>query len=95
VWGRDELKAGEMWNSNSMVAWLIVTAGLAPELAPLPEHGRAPGWDSGLRVARRHGSQCDSQWAPQPACGHLTGLVRVVGDDHFDVDRDGGGFGCD
>jgi hypothetical protein len=24
-----------------------------------------------------------------------TGLVRVVGDDHFDLDRDGDGFGCD
>jgi len=23
VWGRDELGAGEMWNSNSMVSWLI------------------------------------------------------------------------
>jgi hypothetical protein len=24
-----------------------------------------------------------------------TGLVRVVGDDHFDLDRDGDGLGCD
>ena len=23
VWGRDELAAGEMWNSNSIIAWLI------------------------------------------------------------------------
>ena len=28
VWGRDELKAGEMWNSNSVAAWLIASAGL-------------------------------------------------------------------
>jgi hypothetical protein len=28
VWGRDELSASEMWNSNSMIAWLIATAGL-------------------------------------------------------------------
>jgi hypothetical protein len=23
VWGRDELQAGEMWNSNSLISWLI------------------------------------------------------------------------
>src|SRR6266498_471215 len=23
VWGRDELAAGEMWNSNSIIAWLL------------------------------------------------------------------------
>jgi len=52
VWGRDELKAGEMWNSNSVIAWLIASAGLPAELAP-PAGGRAPGWSSGLEVARR------------------------------------------
>jgi hypothetical protein len=53
VWGRDELGAGEMWNSNSMIAWLIVMAGLPAELLRPPPDGRAPGWDAGLRVARR------------------------------------------
>ena len=52
VWGRDELDAGEMWNSNSAIAWLIASAGLPAELAP-PADGRAPGWSSGLEVARR------------------------------------------
>jgi hypothetical protein len=52
VWGRDELKAGEMWNSNSVIAWLIASAGLPAELVP-PAGGRAPGWSSGLEVARR------------------------------------------
>jgi hypothetical protein len=53
VWGRDELDAGEMWNSNSMIAWLIATAGLSTaELQP-PARGRAPGWDGGLEAARR------------------------------------------
>jgi hypothetical protein len=52
VWGRDELRAGEMWNSNSVIAWLIASAGLPAELAP-PAGGRAPGWSSGLEVARR------------------------------------------
>jgi hypothetical protein len=23
VWGRDELGTGEMWNSNSVIAWLL------------------------------------------------------------------------
>jgi hypothetical protein len=54
VWGRDELKAGEMWNSNSMIAWLIATAGLPTDLLRPPARGRAPGWDSGLEVARRN-----------------------------------------
>jgi len=53
VWGRDELKAGEMWNSNSMIAWLIATAGLSTERLRPPPRGRAPGWHSGLEVAGR------------------------------------------
>lgn len=53
VWGRDELGAGEMWNSNSVVAWLIARSGIAPGLARLPDGGRAPGWDAGLAVAGR------------------------------------------
>ena len=53
VWGRDELKAGEMWNSNSVVAWLVAAAGLPTDELRPPPGGRAPGWDSGLEVARR------------------------------------------
>jgi hypothetical protein len=56
VWGRDELKAGEMWNSNSMVAWLIATAGLWTGGLRPPPGGRAPGWHAGLEVARRGGA---------------------------------------
>jgi hypothetical protein len=53
VWVRDELNAGEMWNSNSVVAWLIASAGLPTDRLRPPSHGRAPGWLSGLEVARR------------------------------------------
>jgi hypothetical protein len=53
VWGRDELRAGEMWNSNSVVAWLIATVGLATKQLGPPAGGRAPGWASGLAVAAR------------------------------------------
>lgn len=48
VWGRDELGAGEMWNSNSVVAWLLATAGLHAEQIRPPANGRAPGWGAGL-----------------------------------------------
>jgi hypothetical protein len=48
VWGRDELGAGEMWNSNSVVAWLLATAGVHAEQIRPPANGRAPGWGAGL-----------------------------------------------
>ena len=53
VWGRDELGAGEMWNSNSIVAWLVARSGLAAESIRPPAGGRAPGWRAGLVVAQR------------------------------------------
>ena len=53
VWGRDELRAGEMWNSNSVIAWLIAGAGLPTDALHPPPRGRAPGWSAGLEVARR------------------------------------------
>jgi hypothetical protein len=57
VWGRDELHAGEWWNSNSVIAWVIAKAGLyADDLHP-PLNGRAPGWNAGLNVARG-GADC-------------------------------------
>jgi hypothetical protein len=53
VWGRDQLHAGEMWNSNSVVAWLIAKSGLDAATIRPPRGGRAPGWDAGLVVAGR------------------------------------------
>jgi hypothetical protein len=52
VWGRDALQAGEMWNSNSVIAWAIAMAGLPADSLRPPAGGRAPGWSSGLQVAR-------------------------------------------
>jgi hypothetical protein len=66
VWGRDELEAGEMWNSNSVIAWLIATAGLPTDQLRPPSRGRAPGWDAGLEVARRMGLDRDAALSPQP-----------------------------
>lgn len=53
VWGRDELRAGEMWNSNSLVAWLLARAGIETATVRPPAGGRAPGWDAGVVIARR------------------------------------------
>lgn len=53
VWGRDELGAGEKWNSNSIVSWLLVRSGLPVEAIQPPAGGRAPGWHAGIVVARR------------------------------------------
>lgn len=49
TWGRDELRVGEMWNSNSVIAWILTRAGIAAtDLAPAG--GRAPGWRAGIAV---------------------------------------------
>jgi hypothetical protein len=53
VWGRDELGTGEMWNSNSVVSWLLARGGLPVEEIRPPAGGRAPGWRAGLVTARR------------------------------------------
>lgn len=53
VWGRDELGTGEMWNSNSVIAWVIARSGMDTESIQPPAGGRAPGWQAGLVVARR------------------------------------------
>jgi hypothetical protein len=53
VWGRDELGTGEMWNSNSVIAWVIAQSGIDAESIQPPRGGRAPGWQAGLIVARR------------------------------------------
>lgn len=56
VWGRDEEGTGEMWNSNSVISWLLTRAGLAVDSVQTPAGGRAPGWVAGVHVARQdHG----------------------------------------
>ena len=53
VWGRDELGTGEMWNSNSVISWLITCSGLDVDSIRPPAGGRAPGWQAGVVLARR------------------------------------------
>ena len=69
TWGRDELGAGEMWNSNSLVAWLLARSGLdAGSLRP-PNGGRAPGWQAGVVVAGPRPPSGE----PEPVGLHQTG----------------------
>jgi hypothetical protein len=53
TWGRDELRTGEMWNSNSLTAWLLARSGHDTDSLKPPKGGRAPGWSAGLLVATR------------------------------------------
>jgi hypothetical protein len=53
VWGRDECRTGDMWNSNSVISWLLARAGIEASNIRPPEGGRAPGWHAGLVVAAR------------------------------------------
>jgi hypothetical protein len=53
TWGRDELRTGDMWNSNSLISWLLLRSGHDAELIEPPPNGRAPGWSAGLVVAAR------------------------------------------
>jgi hypothetical protein len=66
VWGRDELQSGEMWNSNSLISWLIVSVGLDADTVRFPVHGRAPGWDAGVTVANRCHSRSHTPTGREP-----------------------------
>lgn len=51
VWGKDVFGVGDMWNSNSLISWLLQSSGVdAMSLTP-PAPGRAPGWRSGILAA--------------------------------------------
>ncbi len=67
VWGRDELGAGEMWNSNSLISWLIARSGLDAESIQPPVGGRAPGWQAGIVIARRQQAEADLSSSVLPA----------------------------
>jgi hypothetical protein len=53
VWGRDEVGAGDMWNSNSVISWVLTSGGIDAGAVSPPEGGRAPGWAAGVAVANR------------------------------------------
>jgi len=53
TWGRDEQGTGDMWNSNSLVAWLLAGSGVDLTGIEPPSNGRAPGWSAGVVVSGR------------------------------------------
>jgi hypothetical protein len=67
VWGRDDLKTGDMWHSNSVIAWPLARSGMDTEpIHPRPA-GRAPGWHAGLVVALRQ----QAEMPPAPLTAEL------------------------
>jgi hypothetical protein len=53
VWGRDELRTGEMWNSNAVISWVLERSEIGAAAIDPPAGGRAPGWGAGVEIARR------------------------------------------
>jgi hypothetical protein len=53
VWGRDKFGTGEMWNSNSVIAWLLARSGLPADAIPSPSRWPSRGWAAGLVTALR------------------------------------------
>jgi hypothetical protein len=63
TWGLDELGVGDMWNSNSLVSWLLASSGLPVRDLRPPVDGRAPGWAAGVVAARAHLQHVESPTA--------------------------------
>lgn len=62
------MAAGDMWNSNSLVSWLLARSGHDTDAIGPPPNGRAPGWSAGLIVARRQAATltgvAEEMWVP-------------------------------
>lgn len=67
TWGRDELGSGDMWNSNSLVSWLLTRTGHDMSVIAPPRGGRAPGWDAGIFLAGKCVDQRRSRAATEHA----------------------------
>jgi hypothetical protein len=76
TWGRDELGTGDMWNSNSLVSWLLARSGHEVSGIAPPQGGRAPGWQAGLVLAERqaHGTSGGEREDLRPSCPRLSAL---------------------
>ena len=64
VWGRDALAVDDMWNSNSLVSWLLVRASVDISSVALPVGGRAPGWTAGIAAAQSGAPTADGLVPP-------------------------------
>jgi hypothetical protein len=71
-----------MWNSNSLISWLIERSGLNTRKIQPPAGGRAPGWNAGLVVARRprtrRRSGSFSRWPCSAADRSRHGLAQTL-----------------
>jgi hypothetical protein len=74
VWGRDERHTGDMWNSNSVISWLLARAGIEAARVSPPPGGRAPGWHAGITIAADGDARVD---APVHVRGHAAPIRRV------------------
>lgn len=74
TWGRDDLHTGEMWNSNSLISWLLARSGHDLAAVHLPPRGRAPGWQAGLTVAAR--VSAIPRWSRRSGCSTPSALGR-------------------
>ncbi|HVU72708.1 MAG TPA: hypothetical protein VHE83_07090 [Mycobacteriales bacterium] len=79
TWGRDEIGAGEMWNSNSLIAWLLAGAGLDTATVTPPMGGRAPGWSAGRHLAITNGTGADAPTAPPGLARCITPALTTTG----------------
>lgn len=53
VWGRDVCGIADMWNSNSVIAWVLHRSGIDMVGLGPPTPGSAPGWRSGVVASLR------------------------------------------
>lgn len=87
IWGRDQSAIGEMWNSNSVISWLLTMSGMRVERIRPPDGGRAPGWDAGVAIAKASGShthlgpvaRSSPKVTDEPVSGQIGCLVERAG----------------
>ncbi|MCC9192477.1 hypothetical protein LOC59_02255 [Arthrobacter sp. zg-Y916] len=63
VWGA-KVPGGDMWNSNSLVSWLLQTSGFDAAALQPPQGGRAPGWLAGIDAARPQSPTAEAEQRP-------------------------------
>jgi hypothetical protein len=68
------MHSGEMWNSNSIIAWILMQNGIDAAEVGCPAGGRGPGWRAGVVVADREPAIVDSGRA-RTRCRGVHGLT--------------------
>ena len=60
---------GDMWNSNSVIAWLLTRAGINARDMQSPQGGRAPGWMTVVLEAELNRNKRFSRTTPRSSGG--------------------------